>query len=454
MTIIIVGCGKIGCTIMGDLIREGHKIVAIDPNPEVIEDISGRYDAQFVTGSGLDCDVLTAAGADKANIFVAATDSDETNMLSCFLAKRLGARHTVARVRNSKYSEKSLAFMRQQMGISQLINPDNLAAQEMYNVLKFPNASKFEYFARRNFVMVELNADDDFPLNDMSMAELRKRYPGEYLIAAVWRNGEVIIPDGSFMIRSGDRIELMVVRGVLHKLLRSMGILKKQARNVMILGGSRMAYYLATKLLASGTTVKLIEVDPKRAEELSEALPNAFVLCGDASEQNLLREEGLEEMDAVAALTGMDEENILLSYYARSQSVDKTITKVNRDEMAGIASNMGLSSLVSAKRAVSDALILYARAKENSVGNKMEALYQLFDGRAEALEFIVPEDFPALDTKLVDMKLKNGVLVTGILRGRKAIIPGGMDVLQAEDRVVVLTMGCTIRDLKEILLDK
>lgn len=454
MTIIIVGCGKIGRTILADLVREGHDITAVDPDPDVMNEISGMYDAMVVCGSGIDCDILLEAGADKADIVLAATDSDETNMLSCFLAKRLGAKHTVARVRNSKYSEQSLAFMRQQMGISQLINPDNLAAQEIYNVLKFPNASKFEYFARRSFVMVELKAEADFPLNELSCMELRKKYPGEYLISAVQRGSEVFIPDGNFVIKEGDRIELTVVRGVLNKLLRKMGILKKQARSVMILGGSRMGYYLAKKLEADGTKVKLIDSDPKRCEELSEALPNAMVLCGDGSEQDLLLEEGLDEMDGFAALTGMDEENILISYYAKSRGVDKTITKVNRDEMCTIAANMGMSSLVSAKRAVSDALILYARSKENSIGNKMEGLYKLLDGRVEAIEFMVSEDFPALNVPLSTMKLKSGILISGILRGRKAIIPGGMDVLQVEDRVVVLTFGSTIRDLKEILPEK
>lgn len=454
MTIIIAGCGKIGRTILVSLLQEGHDIIAIDPDAEVCEEISGKFDAICVCGSSIDCDVLTEAGVDKADIVVAATDSDETNMLSCFLAKRMGAKHTVARVRNSRYSEQSVAFMRHEMGISQLINPDNLAAQEIYNVLKFPNASKFEYFARRAFVMVELNATDDFPLNNMSCIELRRKYPGEYLIGAVQRGDKVFIPDGNFVIRSGDKIELTVMRGVLHKLLRSMGILQKQAKNVMIVGGSRMGFYLAKTLMNSGTKVKLIEMSQERCEELREALPNAEIICGDGSQHNLLLEEGLKDMDAFAALTGMDEENILFSYYARSCGVGKIITKVNRDEMHSIAENMGLTGMVSAKRAVSDALILYARAKENSVGNKMEALYKIMDDKAEVMEFTVPSDFPALNIPLQQMKLKSGILVTGILRGRKSIIPGGNDVLQAADRVVVVVTGCKIHDMKEILLEK
>lgn len=454
MTIIVVGCGKIGRTILVSLLEEGHNIIAVDPDPQVIEDISGMYDIMCVCGSGLDCDILTEAGAARADILVSATDSDETNMLACFLAKRLGTKHTVARVRNSKYSDQSLNFMRHEMGISQLINPDKLAAQEIYNVLKFPNATKFEYFARQTFVMAELVTTDDSPLNNIKCADMRKKYPGEYLICAVQRGNEAFIPDGNFVIHSGDRIELIVARGALHKLMREMGMLKKQARDVMILGGSRMAYYLAKKLCSSGTKVKMIELNPERCEELSEALPGAMILCGDGSQQNLLLEEGLESMDAFASLTGMDEENILLSYFARSRGVGTIVTKVNNDEMRSIAENMGLTSTVSAKRAVSDALILYARAKENSLGNKMEALYKVLDGQIEATEFTVPNDFPVLNVPLKQMKLKSGVLISGILRGRKAIIPGGMDVLQTDDRVVVLAKGRAIRDLKDILLVK
>lgn len=451
MHIIIAGCGKIGTTILSDLVAEGHDIVAVDSNPEVIGEISNLYDSMCVCGSATDCETLSEAGVERAELFIAVTGSDELNMLSCFIARKMGARHTVARIRSPEYNDRNLGFMRQHLNLSMSINPDLLAAQELYHLFKLPSAAKIEYFSRRSMEMVELVLRQDSPFCGVELSELRKKYQAKFLICAVQRGDRVFIPDGSCRLQSGDRIELTAAPAEIQKLLRMLGILKKQARNVMILGASRMGYYLAKMLLSSGSSVKIIDRNRHRCQEISEALPGAVVICGDGAQQELLLEEGLRSMDAFASLTGMDEENILMAFYAASQGVNKVIPKVNRQELSFIAEKLGLDSLISARHVSSNVLSRYARALQNSLGSNVETLYRLMDGKAEALEFRVQADFVAAGVPLKDMRLKPGVLIAGILRGRKAIIPAGDDCIHSGDRVVVLAAGPLIHDLSDIL---
>ena len=452
MKIIIAGCGKIGTTILGSLLAEGHDIVAVDSRQDVITEISNLHDSMCVCGNCVDCDTLSEAGVEKCDLFVAATGSDELNMLSCFIAKRMGAQHTIARIRNPEYNDKSLSFMRQQLDLSTSFNPDLIAAQELYHILKLPSAAKVEYFSRRNFEMVELVVREDSPFCGMQLMDLRKQYhQAKFLICAVQRGNDVTIPDGSFRLESGDRIYLNASPAEVQKLLRLVGMMQKQARDVMILGASRMGFYLAKLLLSSGTNVKIIDKSRDRCQQISELLPGAVVICGDGTQQELLKEEGLNSMDAFVALTGMDEQNILISFYASSQGVPKVITKVNRDEMGLIADRLGLESLISAKRVSSDVLSRYARALENSLGSNMETLYRLLDGKAEALEFRVQGDSQITGTPLKEMKLKSGILIAGIQRGRRAIIPAGDDEIQGGDRVIVMSAGHRINNLTDIL---
>lgn len=451
MNVIIVGCGKIGTTVLASLLAEGHDIVAVDSDPEVISEISNIYDSMCVCGSGTDCDALSRAGVEDAELFVAATGSDELNMLSCFIASKMGARHTIARIRNPEYNDKSLGFLRQHLGLSLSFNPDLLAAQELFHILKLPSAAKIEYFSRRNFEMVELVLRPNSPFCGVALSELRRRYQAKFLICAVQRGDQAYIPDGNFRLESGDRIELTAAPAEILKLLRMVGILQKQARNVMILGASRMGYYLARMLLASGSNVRIIDRDRQRCQEISEKLPGAVIICGDGAKHELLLEEGLRSMDAFVALTGMDEENILIGFHAASQGVPKVAAKVNRDELGFIAEKLGLESLISKRTVSSNLLSRYARALQNSLGSNVETLYKLMDGRVEALEFRVQEDFPMTNVPLKEMQLKPGILISGILRGRRALIPAGDDEIHSGDRVVVLAAGHRIHDLSDIL---
>ncbi|MBQ9846681.1 MAG: Trk system potassium transporter TrkA [Clostridia bacterium] len=452
MNIIVVGCGKIGTTILSSLVAEGHNVVALDSNPNTINEITNLYDAIGICGNGNDCDTLSEAGVEKAELFVAVTGSDEFNMLSCFLAKRMGAKHTIARIRNPEYNDQNLGFIKKQLGLSMAINPDLLAAQELFNILKLPSAAKIETFSRRDFEMIELKLRQESVLDGVSLIELRKKYDVKLLVCVVQRDNEVFIPDGSFVLKSGDKIGITATKSEILRFLKMLGVMQKQARNIMILGGSRTAYYLSKMLMGIGNTVKIVEKDHKRCLELSETLPNAVIINGDGAGQELLNEEGLSSMDAFISLTGMDEENILISFYAAAQNVPKVISKVNRDEFMYLAEKIGLDCTISPKNIISDILVRYARALENSLGSNVETLYQIMDGKAEALEFNIVADSAVTEIPLKDMKLKPNTIIAGIMRGRKIIIPSGDDIILPEDKVVIITSGYKLNDISDILL--
>ncbi len=449
--IIVAGCGKIGTTVVESLNAEGHDVTAIDSCPTTLDSIINVHDVMGVCGNCADCDVLQEADAAHADLFVAVTDSDDTNALSCFFAQRMGAKHTIARIRNPEYNDDSLTFMKQHLDISLAINPESLAARELHRILRFPSAVKVETFSHRNFEMIELKLREDSPLGGLSLSELRTKYAARFLVCVVQRGSEVYIPDGNFVLQAGDKIALTATLTELQKLLREVGVLQRKARNVMILGGSRVAFYLAKLLENGGSRVTLVEKDRAAAAELSNLLPKTVVIAGDGSHQEILMEEDLPAHDAFVALTGMDEQNILMSIFAAAQQVPKVIAKVNRDEMAQLAESLGLDTIVSPRKIVSDILVRYARALENSLDSSMETLYKLMDGKAEALEFLVQDTSRVINVPLKDLRLKPNVLLAGILRDRKTLIPTGIDSIHAGDRVIVVAANQRVRDLSDIL---
>ena len=451
MKIIVVGCGKIGTALVEVLAGEGYDIVAVDDNAAVVSQIGNIYDVMCLCGNGTDCDTLSEAGVKNAELVVATTASDELNMLTCFLARRMGAKHTIARIRNPEYSDKSLVFMRQQLNLSLALNPEMLAAREINNILKLPSAVNIETFSARNFEMVELQLKPDSVLDGMRLIDIRRKYSGNYLICVVQRGEEVYIPDGKFQLRGGDRIGLTAAPNEIQKLLRKLGLLQKQARNIMILGGSTTAFYLSKMLIAEGSDVKIVERDEQRCRIISSALPEVTVINGDGASQELLLEEGISSMDAFVALTGMDEENILISYFAYTQSVSKVIAKINRQELASMASRLGMECIISPRNITANVVSRYARAISNSMGSGIETLYRLMDGETEALEFNVQAGLACIGKPLKELTLKPGILIAGILRGRKPIIPNGDDMMAEGDKVVVIAARQRLNDLSDIL---
>lgn len=450
MNIVVVGCGKIGTSLIANLVKEGHDVVAIDNDPEAIADIRDIYDVICLCGNGTDYDILTEAEIDKAVMFIAVTGSDELNMLSCIIAKKMGAQHTVARVRNPEYNEKNLGFIKQQIDLSLSLNPELLTAHELFNILRLPSAVNIETFSR-NFEMIELVVKQDSAINGMALIDMRKKYSCNFLVCVVQRGEKIYIPDGNFVLQSGDRIGLTAAPSQVQKLIGKMGLAKKQAKNVMILGASKTAFYLSKMLLDAGTDVKLIDLDKKRCEEVSAKLTGATVINGDGAEQELLLEEGITSCDAFVTLTGMDEENILISYYAMTNGVPKVITKVNRTELCYMADKLGLDTVISPKKTVCDVVSRYARALENSLENNIETLYKLMDGRVEAVEFLISPDFKYINIPIRELKFKENILIAGILRKRKAIIPTGDDFFAAGDSVVVIAADRQINNISDIM---
>lgn len=453
MNIIVVGCGKIGKILLYSLSKEDHNVTAVDSNELVVNDVRNGYDVMTICGNGTSYGVLKKAGAENCDLFIAVTASDELNMLSCFAAKRMGAKYTVARIRNPENNYDSLDFMKKQLELSLAINPEQLAAQAIYNVLKLPAAAKLETFGSNHIEMLEFVLKPDSPLDGAALKDIKRKHKGKYLICTVMRGEKVFIPKGDFVLKSGDRIGLIVAEEDLGETLEMLGVPHKRIKRVMIIGAGITSRYLAKILLKHRIGVKIIDADAKVCEKVCEELPaKATVLHGNAMSQDLLMEEGLSSTDALVALTGRDEENILISYYAMSQSVSKTIAKVNRDELFSVAEKLGLDSLVSPRKVTADVIVKYARALENTLDNQIEALYSIMGGLAEALEFKVLSQSKLTHMPLKDLKLKKGVLIAGIVRGKEVIIPGGEDEILPEDKVIVIAEGIQISELSDIIL--
>ena len=451
MKIIIFGCGKIGTTIISSLTGEGHDIVAMDKDPAIITEVSNLYDVMALCGNGVDSDTMKEAGVTEAELFIAVTGSDELNMLACFLARKMGAKHAIARIRTPEYNDESLVFLKQHLDLSMALNPDLLAAHEIFNILSFPSAVKVETFSGRNLEIVELNIKSGSPLAGMKLLDIRKKYDENFLVCVVMRGDEVFIPDGRFEIKVGDRIGITASHSEIQKLLKNMEMPQKQPKNVMILGASRITYYLAKMLDSAGAKVKVIDVNKSICEEFAGRVPSATMIVGDGMQAEVLLEEGLADTDAYVSLTGSDEVNVLSAFLASNHSVPSVIAKVNRPELAQMAEKLGLECIVSPQKSVSNVLSSYARALHNSIGSNVETLYKLLDGKAEVLEFNVRSDFKCRDIPLREMKLKPNILIAGIVRGRRAIIPSGNDCIYAGDKVIVIAAGHVLLDLSDII---
>ncbi len=451
MKIIIFGCGKIGRTIIESLLDEGHDIVAVDSDRGVVDEVTNIYDVIGLCGNGVDSNTMAEAGIEDTELFIAVTGSDELNMLACFLAKKMGAKYTLARIRNPEYNYESLGMMKQHLELSVALTPEKLVAKEIFDNLRFPSSVKVETFSNRNLEIVELHIGESSPFAGITLSELRKKYSESFLICCVLRDGNAFIPDGNCRLEVGDKIGLTASRTEILKLLKSIGLPSKQPKNVIIMGGGRISYYLSKMLLSSGVNVKIIELDKKRCNELALALPGATVIMGDGMKPEVLLEEGTDTADAFIALTGKDETNILASFFVAGQTMSTIISKINRSDLASSAEKMGLECIVSPQQTVSNVVSRYVRALHNSVGSNVETLYKLMDGKTEVLEFKVSEDFKYTGISLRELSLKSNILISGIIRNRKPIIPTGNDVILSGDRVIVLATGHFLSDLADII---
>lgn len=450
MKIILFGCGKIGSTIISTLAKEGHEIIAIDKSNVAIEEVTNIYDIMGLCGNGVDCAVMTEAGIESADLFIAVTGSDELNMLSCFLARKLGAKHTIARIRTPEYNDEDLGFLKHELDLSATLNPELLAAHEIFDNLHFPSAIKVETFSNRSLKIIDFLLKENSPFVELSLSQLRQKYNLSFLICRVERNDEIFIPDGNFVLKVGDKVGITATNTDFMKLMKETGLSKKPVKSVMLLGAGKITYYLAKMLVQSGVKVKIIDKDKDRCLEFSNMIPEAQIIYGDGMNKEVLLEEGLESTDAFIALTGNDEQNILISF-TTVNIVPTVIAKVNHHALATTAEKLGLDRVVSAKSATSSLIARYSRALENSLGSNVEKLYKLADGKTEVLEFNVLPDFKYVHIPLKDMKIKKNILVAGIIRGRKPFIPSGSDMIEPGDKVIVVASGIILGDLTDIM---
>lgn len=450
MKVIISGCGQIGTAIIQSLQKENHQIVAIDTNSEVLESIANRFDVLEVCGNGACYDVLMEAGADTADLFISATPSDEFNMLSCFVAKKIGVKNTVARIRNSEYNNGSFDAIKKDLGISVSINPELLTAKTLFNILSLPSATNVETFSSDGTEMIELTIEEDSKVVGIPLYELRKKQNFNFLVGVVERDGAVYIPNGSFSLNAGDKIGVFVKKADAQSVLKSFGIEYKRIKSAIIIGAGRIAYYLSKLLLDSKRSVKIIDINEEKCNDYADKLPNATIVNGDGMSQELLIEEGILDTDALISLTDKDEQNVLASIYSQSKNL-KTIAKIDRDEIIGVSKSLGLDTVISSKFLVADVLVRYARALESSKESKIETLYSLFGGKAEASEFMILPDFKHVDIPLKNLKINEQTLIAGIIRDTETIIPYGEDVFKVGDKVILVTTANTVNDLSDVI---
>ncbi len=451
MYITIVGLGKLGLTLTKQLSAEGHNVVVIDIKSDLVSHTVDTYDVMGLCGNGATCEVLEEAGIEKTKLLIASTASDELNILTCLIAKRMGAEHTIARVRNPDYAAQ-IQFLKKELGISMIVNPEFETANEISRIIRFPSAAKLDSFARGRVEIARMRIHSDNQLCDMPIHEIRKKFKARVLVCAVQRDEDVYIPSGDFILRSDDTISITGTRGEISSFIKQSGVHKQRIKNVMIIGGGRIAYYLSKLLADTGRNIKLIEHSLDRCYHLNDILNDITVIHGDGTDQDILDEQRIGNQDALVALTGIDEENIIVSMYAESKGVNKVITKVNRHSYS-ILNDIGLETVVSPQIVAGNLVTRYVRALQNSAGNsQIQTLYKLVDGKVEAVEFIVPEGAGYENIPFKELKLLPNLLIGCIIRNGKIIFPGGDDVMKSGDSVIIVTAGRILEDLHDIFM--
>lgn len=452
MKIIIIGGGRVGFAIASQLTGEGHDITVVDRKSTVADRISDRLDCMALCGSGSSTALLQEAGVEKSDLLIACTGEDELNLLCCMFAKKLGCASAIARVRTPEYAGQ-MYLLREDLGLSMTINPEQTAASELFRLLEIPGVLRRDSFAKGRVEIVEIVPQPGSIMDGTQLMDLQKKIKCRALVGAVQRGTETIIPDGRFTIQAGDKVYVCAPATEIVRILRAVGEYRRRARNVMLIGGSRVASYLIHMLLKADAKVKLIELDPKKAADLAERFPEASVVCADGSREEVLREEGAAEMDAIAVLTNLDEENLILAMYAAALGVPQVLAKVDHTDFGSLITDPRIR-LISPKSLTADAIVRDVRAMQNSGGSSVVTLHHIASGNADALEFNVTDSCAHLGEMLRDVRLKPNTLIGCINRRGKVIIPGGADTLEAGDTVVVITgSNRVILDLNDIFAE-
>ncbi len=450
MKIIIAGAGKIGRSVAAILAEEGHDITVLDRDGALIEQISNDLDVICVEGNATNADSLREAGAENADLLMAATQQDEVNMVCGISARKLGTKHVIARVRDTDYLTQT-EFLREALGLSVIVNPEFECAKEISRLLRFPGAARVDAFSKGSAEIVEYRVPEGSVLDGVQMKRLGQDLGAKVLISVVERGGEALIPNGEFTIRAGDRLSITGAANELRQFFIRCGAYRRPVRRVMLMGGSRIAAYLARMMLDSGIKVTVVERDQARCDQLLDLVPKAHVVCGDATRSDVLLEEGLPEMDGFVALTGEDGDNVITSMYAKAVGAGKSVAKVNREHFSEILESSGLDSIVAPKDLVAQQIARYVRAMNNSIGSSMETLYRLADGKVEAMEFRIEGGSALVGVPLRDLKLRPNTLIGSVIRGTKSIFPDGATVIQPGDHAVIVAAAGTVQGADSIL---
>lgn len=450
MQIIIVGCGKVGCTLAEQLQEEDTDITLVDISQEKLTSLCDNVDAMGVLGNGASINVLMEAGVETADILIAVTGSDELNLLCCLIAQKAGHCQTIARVRNPIYS-KEIGFIKERLGVTMFINPELAAAQEISRILRFPSALKIDTFARGRVELVKFKVLPEFHLDGMNISRLKEKFNCDILICTAESPDSVSIPGGDYVIHNSDILSVMAPPKNTASFFKKIGMKTSRVKNAIIIGGGTISYYLSQALIDMKIDVKIIEKDKDKCETLSELLPDATIINGDGTDRSLLMEEGLLQSEAFVTLTNLDEENVFLSLFAKSISQAKVVAKVNRLAFDDVIDSLDLGSVIYPKYITADSILQYVRAMQNAIGSNVETLYHILDNQAEALEFSICENCPAAGIPLSELPLKKNLLVGCINRHGSIRIPRGNDTIQPGDTVMIVTTNKGLRDISDIL---
>lgn len=452
MKIIIVGCGKVGTTLAEHLFEEGHDITVIDRHPEKLKTLSDRIDVLGVVGNGASISTQREAGVASADIFIVTTDSDELNLLCCLIAKKAGNLQTIARIRNPEYYNES-RYIRDELNLSMVINPEQAAAEEIARIIKFPFAMKVDTFARGRVELIKLRIPRESLLDGMALSQMDSKLHCKVLICMVEREEEIIIPHGDFVLKGDDIVSFIAPHATAISFFAAAGTkMTGSIKSILFVGGGNVCYYAAKLLEETKITVKIIERDFERCNALSSMLPKAIIINGDGTDKKLLEEEGLKEVDAIGNLTGIDEENILLSLHATENTDAKVLTKINRVTFEDVISKLNIGSVINSNSITADNIVSFVRALNNSRGSSnVETLYKIGGGRAEALEFRVKTDKSVVGKPLMQLKLKPSVIVACIVKNGVAVTPNGQSVIENGDTVIVVSAERGLQDIEDIL---
>ena len=452
MNVVLVGAGRMGGEIAIRLADEGHDITVVDSDAERLEQIANTVDAMTLLGNGADYSVLSEAGVADADLLIAVTNEDAVNMLCCLSGKKLGVKNTVARVRTMEYFQQ-MVFLKDELGLSLVLNPEQAAAAEISRILRFPSAAKVDSFAKGRAEMVEHTVEAGSPLCSLRLDRLRSKHGG-ILIAVVERGEDVFIPRGDFVLQEGDAIHVVGSPNAISGFFKGIGCYKRSVRDVMLLGGGRISLYLGAYLMGAGIRVKIMERDEQHCETIKEILPKAEVLLGDGTDPKVLVEEGIRSADAFVALTGSDQNNIITSMFAQREGVGKVIVKVNEDAFRIMAGSQKLDSFVLPKNAAAEIVVSYVRAMQHSINTVgIESLHDIAYGKAEVLEFSINGDAPNLGVPIKELDIRRDTLIAAIIRNNQCIIPGGSDTMEKNDTVIAVTTKFGMKGFADIFED-